>query len=158
MFTYGITTVKLDFQFPVTCSNISAINIGITDPDDTSIAVVAALITSLIAEITVLPVWRPPYWISDFRVHVTVFRKPVPINMGIAVGISLISSLIAEICGFLFNSRHIGFLTSGYVWQSWQWHHWNGRPRKHGGSSWNFVPSWYRTWDTLGVFLPPDYT
>ena len=56
MFTYGITTVKLDFQFPVTCSNISAINIGIADPDDTGIAVVAALITSLIAEITVLPV------------------------------------------------------------------------------------------------------
>ena len=38
-----------------------------------------------------------------------------PENMGIAFETALISSLIAEICGFLFDSRHIGFLTSGYV-------------------------------------------
>ena len=56
MFTSGLTTVKLDFQLPVTCSNISTINIGMADPDNTGIAVVTALISSLIAEITVLPV------------------------------------------------------------------------------------------------------
>ena len=42
-------------------------------------------------------------------------RMPDPENTGIAVENALISSLIAEICGFLFNSRHVGFLTSGYV-------------------------------------------
>ena len=37
-------------------------------------------------------------------------------NMGIAVETALISSLIAEISVLpVFNSRHIGFPTSGYV-------------------------------------------
>ena len=56
MLTSGLTTVKLDFQLPVTCSNIFTINIGMADPDNTGIAVETALISSLIAEIIVLPV------------------------------------------------------------------------------------------------------
>ena len=56
MFTSGLTAAKLDFLLPVTCSNISTINVGMADPDITGIAVVTALISSLIAEISVLPV------------------------------------------------------------------------------------------------------
>ena len=59
----------LDFRLPAACRIISANTIGLADPENTGIAVVTALI----------------------------------------------SSLIAEICGLLFNSRHIGILTSGYV-------------------------------------------
>ena len=56
MFTSDLSTVKLDFLLAVTCSNISTINIGLADPDNTGIAVVTALISSLIAKISVLPV------------------------------------------------------------------------------------------------------
>ena len=58
MSTSGLTTVKLDFQLPVTCSNISTINIGMADPENMGIAVETALISSLIAEISVLPVFN----------------------------------------------------------------------------------------------------
>ena len=94
--------------------------VGMAAPENMCIAVVTALISSLQAEIGVLRDLTTA--ILDFGLPVTchsistiTVRKPVPINTGIAVGISLISSLIAEICGFLFNGRHIGFITSGYV-------------------------------------------
>ena len=65
----------LDFGLPAACRIISADIIGMADPENMGVAVETALISSPIAEISVLPV---------------------------------------------FNSRHIGFPTSGYVRQSSQ--------------------------------------
>ena len=56
MFTSGLTAAKLDFLLPVTCHNISAINVGTTDLENIGIAVETLLISSLQAEISVLPV------------------------------------------------------------------------------------------------------
>ena len=60
----------LDFLLPASCRIISSNIVGMADLENVGIAVETALISSLIAEISVLPV---------------------------------------------FNSRHIGFPTSGYV-------------------------------------------
>ena len=65
----------LDFRLPAGCHIISADTIGMADPENLDTAVETALPSSLIAEISVLPV---------------------------------------------FNSCHIGFPTSGYVYQSSQ--------------------------------------
>ena len=56
MFTSGLTAVKLYFLLPVTCHNISTINVGMSDLENMVIAVETALISSLQAEISVLPV------------------------------------------------------------------------------------------------------
>ena len=56
MFTSGLTAAKLDFLLPVTCHNISAINVGMTDLENVGIAVETSLISRQIAEISVLPV------------------------------------------------------------------------------------------------------
>ena len=56
MFTSGLTAAKLDLQLPVTCHNISAINVVLTDLENIGIAVETSLISSLQAEIIVLPV------------------------------------------------------------------------------------------------------
>ena len=56
MFTSGLTAVKLDFLLPVTCHNISAINVGMTDLENIGIAAETSLISSIQAEIIVFPV------------------------------------------------------------------------------------------------------
>jgi hypothetical protein len=51
----------LDFLLPAACRIISVKTDGMADPENMGIAVVTAIISSLIAEISVLPVYRPPY-------------------------------------------------------------------------------------------------
>jgi len=62
------------------------------------------LLSCLQVEIYVFADWRPPSWISDFRLRRTVFSiVPLdvlpPENLGVAVGISFLSCLRAEIYG-----------------------------------------------------------
>lgn len=52
----GLTAAKLDYVLPVTCRSVSTITVGIADPGNKVIAVEAALISSLQAEIIVHPV------------------------------------------------------------------------------------------------------
>ena len=67
---YQLLAAKLDFRHPAACRIISANTVAMADTENIGIAAETALMSSLIAEISVLPV---------------------------------------------FNSRHIGFPTSGYV-------------------------------------------
>ena len=60
------------------------------------------MITCLGAEIRAFEVWRPPSWIFPLPVPshsllMSLVGKPDPENIGIAVGISLISCVEAEI-------------------------------------------------------------
>ena len=69
------------------------------------VAVGIALISSVQAEIHAFEVWRPPSWIFPFPVcsHSILMSRNGeldPENIGIAVGISLISCLEAEIHAF----------------------------------------------------------
>ena len=75
---------------------------GKLDPKNTGIAVGISLISCLEAEIHAFEVWRPPSWIFPFPVQShSIFMSPNvkldPENIGLAVGISLISRLGAEI-------------------------------------------------------------
>ena len=56
MFTSGLTAAEFDFLLPVTCHNIPAINVVMTDLKNIGIAVETSLISSLQAEISVFPV------------------------------------------------------------------------------------------------------
>src|SRR5260221_439644 len=92
--------------------------------ENVGIAVVISPLTCLQAEISVHPVLRPPSWIFSFRLHPTVsplfpFFGGVR-KWGVAVGISFLhgiqaeihtflSNALAEICYFWFDGRHIGF-------------------------------------------------
>ena len=75
------------------------------DPEKTGIAVEISLISCLGAEIHAFGVQRPPSWIFPLPVWshsllVCPNGKLDPENIGIAVGISLISCLEAEIHAF----------------------------------------------------------
>ena len=63
----------LDFPLPVTSGSIHNTVIELLDPENVGIAVGAALLSSLEAEIKILPVYGPPSWISDFWIHLAVF-------------------------------------------------------------------------------------
>ena len=61
MCTSGLTAAILDFRLPVTRDGIYSITFGMADLENPGIAVETALISNLIAAISVLPVKRPPY-------------------------------------------------------------------------------------------------
>ena len=78
---------------------------GKLDPENKGIAVGFSLISCLEAEIHAFEVWRPSSWIFAFPVRShSILMSPDgkldPENIGIAVGISLISCLEAEIHAF----------------------------------------------------------
>ena len=78
---------------------------GKLDPENVGIAVEISLISYLRAEIQAIEVLRPPSWIfpRSVRSHSILMspnEKLDPKNIGIAVGISLISCLKAEIHAF----------------------------------------------------------
>ena len=79
--------------------------VGKLDPKTMGVAVGIALISSVQAEIHAFEVYRPPSWIFPLPVwsH-SILMSPIgkldPENIGIAVGISLISCLEAEIHTF----------------------------------------------------------
>ena len=71
---------------------------GKLDPENIGIALGISLIPCLEAEIHAFEVWRPPSWIFPLPVcSFSIFTSPNgkldPENIGIAVGISLISCL-----------------------------------------------------------------
>jgi len=71
-------------------------------------------------------------------------------NMGIAVGISLLSCIETELRLISFFSRHLGFLISGFIRQSLWWCHWTVYPRKHRGRHRNCVSITSDSWVTGG--------
>ena len=71
MCTSGLMAAILDFRLLVARDGIYNITVGMVDLY-MGIAVETALISSPIAEISVFSVLQPPYWISDFRLHMTV--------------------------------------------------------------------------------------
>ena len=78
---------------------------GKLDSENIGIAVEISLMSRLEAEIHAFEVWRPPSWIFPIPVWshsllVCPNGKLDPENIGIAVGISLISCLEAEIHTF----------------------------------------------------------
>ena len=87
---------------------------GKLDPEIIGIAVGISLSSCLAAKIHAFEVWRPPSWIFPLPVwsHSILMSpngKLNPGNIGIAVGISLISGLGAEIHAFEVRGRHLGF-------------------------------------------------
>ena len=93
------------FPFPVCShSNLMSSN-GKPDPENIGIAVEISLISCLGTEIQALEVWRQPFGIFPLPVwshsiSMSPNVKLYPKNIGIAVGISLISCLEAEIQAF----------------------------------------------------------
>jgi len=63
----------LDFQLPVRSHSISSSLIGLLDPENIGIDIRILLLSCLQVEINEFPDWRPPSWISDFRLGRTVF-------------------------------------------------------------------------------------
>ena len=75
------------------------------DPENKGIAVVTSLISCLEAETHAFEVLRPPSWICSLPLQShSILMSPNgkldPENIGVAVGISLISCLQAEIHAF----------------------------------------------------------
>ena len=92
----------LDYPLPVWLHSLRSSLVGMLDPKNLGLAVGISLISCLEAEIHAFEVWRPPSWIFPFPVwsHSILMSPNVkldPENIGIAVGISLISRLGAEI-------------------------------------------------------------
>ena len=56
-----------------------------------------------------------------------------------------------------FQGRHIGFSTSGCIWQFRRHFHWNGRHRNLGVAVRNLFLSHLEVEICLGVFLPPPH-
>ena len=71
--------------------------------------------------------------------------------MGIAVGISLLSCIEAEIYVMPFllpvNGRHLRFYTNSDIGQYCHLSLRVAWPRKHGYSCWSFVPMLFTNWD-----------
>ena len=93
------------FPLPVWSHSILMSPIGKLDPENIGIAVGISLTSCLGTEIHAFEVWRPPSWIflSPVWSHSVLMSPNVkldPENIGIAVGISLISCLEAEIHPF----------------------------------------------------------
>lgn len=103
--------------------------------------------------------WPDPDKIADpvdlFHLWCSVYTVPIvkldPENIGVAVAISFLSCLLAEILAFLYPlpvyDRHLGFSTTVYTAQCLQWFHREAEPRKHRCSRWNFVANMYTSWD-----------
>jgi len=79
------------------------------DPMNMGVAVGISLLSCIRADIYVIPIisgeW-PPYLISNMPGQGTVYSSyvlPDPRNMGVAVGISLLSCVSAEICATEFS-------------------------------------------------------
>ena len=97
------------FRFlPLWLHSVTYRSIGLPDPENIDIAAGIALLYSLGAEIYAFQWDRPPSWIFHFRfrtrwlysVNTCPNGVPDSENIGIAVGIALLSSLAAEIrCG-----------------------------------------------------------
>ena len=93
------------FPLPVWSHSIFMSPNGMRDPENTGIADKMLLIFCLGAEKHAIKVYRPPYWIFTLPVwsHSLMMSpngKLDPENIGMAVGISLISCLGAEIHEF----------------------------------------------------------
>ena len=77
---------------------------------------------------------------------------PDPENMGIAIGISLLSCTRVEIhvisCLLSVYGRHLWFPTYTDVGPSSHYSLRVARPRKHGCNRWKFVAILYTSWDT----------
>jgi len=78
-------------------------------------------------------------------------------NMGIAVGISLISCRKAEIYVISYplpvNVSHLWFLTDPNIGHSYEYSSRFARTRKHGHSRWNFVAITYITEDIQVLYM-----
>jgi hypothetical protein len=109
-------------------------------------------------------IWRKPRY-AYFRLsgrHLpllltlhSVYSVPVvkldPENISVALAVSLLSCLGAEVLAFLYPlsvcDRHLGFSTTAYTAQCLHWSHREAEPRKHRCSRWNFVATMYTSWD-----------
>src|SRR5208282_3765583 len=69
----GLAAAIFKNRLPVTSDSIRNGAIELLDPENVGLAVETKLLSCLEAEIYVLPVYWPPSWISDFRLHRTVF-------------------------------------------------------------------------------------
>jgi len=82
----------------------------------------------------------------------TLIGLPDLENMGIAVGIQLLSCIEAEICVISYllpvNGSHLWYLTDPNIGHSYAYSSRVARPRKHGYSRWNFVAITYTIEDT----------
>jgi len=80
-------------------------------------------------------------------------------NMRIAVGISFLSCIEAEICDTLYllpvNGSHLWFPTDAIIGHSCEYSSRVARPRKHRYSRWNFVAITYTTEDTSVIHVLP---
>jgi len=63
----------LDLWLPVTSDSIPNSTVRFLAPENMGVAVGMSLLLCLQVEINVFPDWRPPSWISDFRLRRTVF-------------------------------------------------------------------------------------
>ena len=96
--TSGLLAAKLDCRLPVASrsNELSAVNVSVSENTDAAAEI--SLLSHLESEILTGPVWEPPSWISDFRLHY-VSLAPQPLK-------SLMSKMrvsILEFCFYLFQ-------------------------------------------------------
>ena len=112
----GLWAAILDFWLPLASHSMG--NIFIEFLENISFAVGTLQLCCIHAEILVFPLWEPPSWISDFRLHHTVWKiaslsswtkqmwvVPLELCSYLAYNLSY-CFLITAIC-----SRHLGFLS-----------------------------------------------
>ena len=69
----GLAAAILDFRLPVTLYDICISFIELPVPGNMRLAVEIFPLSCLQAEMCAFPVWRPPSWISNFRLHCMTF-------------------------------------------------------------------------------------
>jgi hypothetical protein len=63
----GLAVAMLDFPLPVTLWDVTSSLIELGYHKNMAIAVGISSLSGLRADILLFPVWRPPFWISHFR-------------------------------------------------------------------------------------------
>ena len=92
----------LEFRIPITSDSVGSGSIEMLDSKNLGLALEITFLSCLQGEIEVLPVFRPPSWMSEIRSHRTVLRVASlrmlnAENVGLAVGNYLLSCVLSEI-------------------------------------------------------------
>ena len=119
----AIMCTSWDMRYCICTSGISPSELS--DLGNTGIAVGISLLSCAQAELTLFEVYRPPSWnlyfrflpVRSYNIVTTSFGLLDLENIGIAVGVSLLSCAQAELYVFKVHRPPSWFSTFGCIWQ-----------------------------------------
>ena len=117
---FGLSAAILNFRLPVTTNDFINGASEFLSSENLDRASDITFLFHLEADLLELPAWRPPYWISDFRLHRTIsamapfsFRAQNPWIEPLRSRFYLVWKPRYKY--FRFTGRHLEFLTSVYI-------------------------------------------